>query len=728
LGVLDAVERFQIPIINIVGSGWGAWVAAVWGEGFSVAQIRNILTQSESFSAKAPKTLGAPHFPVLWDAVSAQGFPAFSVEFSLNPDSSGIPLPGPVPPQRSKGRGFAIVSQLLLQQPLLDLTASQTRPPRLPWSVLLCDQERAQGVASPSRPPVDWVFSSLGFSDLEQQSKKRAPLSECGILPTETLIMAWPDQSWILSLSWPVRPDGSTSAVLRRELESLALDSSFFKIWVRPHALPQNPSSPNWEKLGFESLRSKLGEFKTLKLTPRSWKLKQERPIPSLETVQPAFDNISAEYQNHLSSYWPKAERWQGDVQGFADELAQGGLYDSLSMVLVSQKTTDLEDGRELLVPVIAVHAAPLSRFETALGGYGSTLMGPIAAGRLRFRFVNQFEYDFALMGFFGESSKGIRPAVSLSRIYGGDLSFHGQAEIAHYNWNHLYENLAPRTVRDDWSKMVSEQKRDVTLQVRWILNPLWEMRPTVAIGQSRLETALSEQLNADKTRTGVDALVNSMSARLEWERVQGVAGERFFADPGVHHQGELGVQAIGLQTFGKSSAPLFGRLHLAVDGVAKLSSAIRLGVFSSAGIDGRFRSDGQWRYPDSLELIPGLVSDPAINDRYKMHFASTPFASQMILPQQSSAHFFSLGSSLGIQKHGNGLWIFAAYAHDFEGGDVWNRLDRDRLTLEPLARLKWKSAEILAGGMRMLNLDEASTVFEATGWTWILQVGLSRF
>jgi NTE family protein len=40
LGVLSEIERLQIPIDSVVGSGWGAFVGALWSAGWSPRQIR----------------------------------------------------------------------------------------------------------------------------------------------------------------------------------------------------------------------------------------------------------------------------------------------------------------------------------------------------------------------------------------------------------------------------------------------------------------------------------------------------------------------------------------------------------------------------------------------------------------------------------------------------------------------------------------------------------------
>jgi len=61
LGVLNEIERFQIPIDTVVGSEWGAFVGALWSAGWSSTQIRELIKSWDSL----PKS-EQQHKAALW--------------------------------------------------------------------------------------------------------------------------------------------------------------------------------------------------------------------------------------------------------------------------------------------------------------------------------------------------------------------------------------------------------------------------------------------------------------------------------------------------------------------------------------------------------------------------------------------------------------------------------------------------------------------------------------
>ena len=440
LGVLEAVERYRIPLQHVIGAGWSAWVAAAWAEGYSTTQVRAMLQRSDALdSTLLWNTRPAePMQASLLDEFAQDGFPAMSLAFTSREDKSApIRVAGHL---SDSSPGPSLVARLLLEQPLLELTADKSvkrqAPVRVPWGVLLCNEDLAQPQASPDRPPLSWVLVSAGVEKSVPGSASLAPLQRCGILRSADLEASWPGHGWIVAQSWPERAGAETPAILRRGLAVTEQDTANHWIHVRPHAARGDSlrSGAFWEHSGFESVRARLGELGAMGMSPKAWDA-PEKTVPSLEVVQPAFDDVPAEYQNHLSSYWPEAERWDGDVLGFSATLARDGLYDSLTIGLVSQKTTDLEDGRELSVPVLAVRALPRPRFELSAGGFGSSLTGPEFAGSMRLRFVNQFEYDFSMLSVYGELCKGFEPSVRISRISSGNLGFTLRAELLNLDY-----------------------------------------------------------------------------------------------------------------------------------------------------------------------------------------------------------------------------------------------------------------------------------------------------
>ncbi|HSQ42356.1 MAG TPA: hypothetical protein VLM37_08775, partial [Fibrobacteraceae bacterium] len=729
LGVLEAVERYEIPLSRVVASGWGAWVGAAWAEGYSLQQIRAMLLNAH---ASSRKTLAKDpvEFPDLLHSLAPQGFPALHLEFSLEHDSSGAtwirPSPHPDLPQQTE----ALHRQLLLQEPLLERITFDSSSPngvRVPWSVLLCEESQAKILISPDRPAGDWVFASVGIPS-HQGSDKWVPLDQCTSLPLNNLQDAWPQNAWIFAFSWPERMSSDTSPRLRRELAGLDSYRDFPGIWVRPHNAISPDSISAWEQAGFDAMRSHLSELQPLGLHTHSW-VALPKISPSLNQASMSFDGVSAEYQNHLSSYWPDSGSWPQRLDSFSRGVGSSPLYDSLQVLVVSQKATDLEDDEDLNVPVLAVRTHPRSHLEIAAGGEGSNLIGPQAAARLRLHWVNQMEFDLIVSGFYGESMQGILPEFRLSRVHGPGLAFSSGADLRHIDFRNWLGRLASGTASEP--EIHEETRKDVYLRIHWQPGTQWELRPTVIFGHNDFYSTMSRKLV--RWNYLGDSLVQakSLEARLEWDRSRDQGQPGFFAKKGFRHWGSVGLRSVSLQTsdFTSYYAPMYAQGQARADLAWEPLSLLHLGLFAEGGLAGRIAS-GHWQYPEKLELMStaGQYQDTAITERFKLHSRLTPISSQWNLSQFSSNHYLGVASSLALQLQGNGLWIFAAFFHDSEESDNTYGWKADRLTLEPLLRLHWQSLEFWAGLHRTVNLSDWDDLSSSNGWTGVLQIGVPCF
>lgn len=727
LGVLEAIEKYEIPVARVVGAGWGAWIGAVWAEGYSLKQIRAWLRQSDSLDAglfwKSLSRQRPDHelFP-LGAAFAEDGFPSLQLRFTRIADASNGGRVAVKTQDVASDSGRAVLARLVLQQPLLELASpSVSTVERIPWQLLQCAETQARFVASPEHPRADLVMASIGMA------KDSLVLSadSCGIPDASDLEHFWPNTNWLVVVSWPERGQSFGSPAFRRSLARLSADTSQTRVWVRPHVVHEDSSrrAQFWYRLGSEAMRARLGDLKGMALVQKNWAMRG-RSNTSFGTVQPAYDELSPELQNHLSSFWRQSQDWQQEAQNFVDEASRNGLYDSVSIALATQNATDLEDGRNLTVPVLAIRARPAPELSLRVGGMGSTLVGPMAAAALRLRFVQQFEYDLRLFGNYGSWQKTLVPELYFSRIHGGEISFYANVEVQQQRNIQLSSVLSEYVDSPDaW--IIQEDRRDANLRVHWTPEPWWILRSGVKIGQSDITTPYTEYLMRLTKRPDRFATVHSMDAFAEWETQERNPSSHF--DPaGKHLWSSLGFRSLMIKTSGESNAPLF--VHGQVKARQSLSwnNNITLGVNGSAGVEGRSGENG-WEYPDSLVVVIGYPTDWAIENRFKMHVNATPFSAMLPIPQLASYHYLQGGGSFGLHQNGNGFWIFASWLRDYSQKNPLE-LEQDRISIEPMLRLHYRSVEVLWGLHRTLAASKMDRLFGSEEWLAILQIGMSAF
>lgn len=727
LGVIESIERYGVPIARVVGAGWGAWIGAVWSEGYSVKQIREWLQQADSldpalFSKKMRNNPNSTQQQFLASWVANSDFPALDFRFSRSLDSGQQTRIVFAPEKNLNRSGRSVLSRLILQQPLLEVSHStQTLVERLSWQVVLCNERVAKFQVTSPKPQAESIMISTGLSSDDVLK----PADLCGIPDSKFFEQNWPKERWMMVLSWPERDPNIQSPMFQKELNFLSLDTSSIAVMVRPHAISQDSSDvPSvWSRMGTESMRARLGDLKGLALTERSW-ANRGRANGQLGTVQPAFDNVSPELQNHLSSYWEGKENWQDETVHFMDGVNQGQMYDSVNVVLQTQSASDLEDGRNLTIPVLGIQARQTPELSVRVGGFGSSIVGPLFAGSMRLRFVQQFEYDLKVSGNFGAWQKTLIPELLFSRIHGGDIAFYANVEVQEQKNGTLLQALRKYLPEQDgW--ITQENRMDANLQVHWMPDSWWILRSGVKIGQSDFVTPYTEYLMQVTKRPETFATVNSMDLFATWQLTQNQA-PFYFENDQNRLQTQVGFRSLLIKTSGESSAPLFSRAQAKASTAFPMHPNATLGVNGSFGVEGRSGPDG-WEYPDSLVIVIGYPSDPSIEDRYKMKVAATPFSSLLPIPQLNSFHYTQLGASFGFHRNGNGFWLFASWLRDYSTKNPFD-LPASRVSIEPLFRFHYQSVEVLAGLHRTMASSELAEFANSKDWLAIFQVGISNF
>jgi len=389
-------------------------------------------------------------------------------------------------------------------------------------------------------------------------------------------------------------------------------------------------------------------------------------------------------------------------------------------------QTTDLEDGRDLTVPILAVRAEPRPQLSFGVGGFGSTLLGPTLDLQGRFRYINQFEYDISTQVMYGEYRKGIVPTVALRRIYGGSLSFIGSAEIEARNFEPFFDRLPSQMV--PVHQLWEEVRRDIVLGVLWAPRVDWELNTTVRIGNDDFRSNLSRVLFENGMRSDSWAHVNSLNGIIELRTPEVDSMRWFEVGDEIRWKALAGFHSVSLQSTEKGSAPLYGHYELGWKFSKSLNPIVQWNFNLHAGIQGRFNSKMHWLYPDSLDLVSGGgYCDYSLTNRFRIRTEGTPFSTLLPLPEFSSNHFASVATSLGLQYHGDGIWLYGMYLQDYSG-ILEDGLANRRVTVEPIVRWHWRSLDLFVGFHQTVAVDSLENFGKASRWTGIFQLGLVSF
>lgn len=701
LGVLQAVEKFRIPLHHLVTSGWGAWVGGLWAEGFSTSQIQKELRSIDSL-------LVTDSTQTSWFA--STGTPALHLRFSnpaQNQDMVQIGTRNDV--------SLSLVRELRLQKGFLGRALFPQSPARrLPWQVVLCDASTAMPVVSQTTALAPWVFRSMDLSASARSMPNYLPMEQCGAY-SPGLFPQDENQIWLYSSSWPERSDSLLNYPLRKQIKEIRSQADLHWIWMHPHQYSRNISSPDsLMQLGFQSVRSSLGKLRNWQLEPKKWEL-PELDLASLKGVQIGYDDVGSEYQNHLASLWPEGDDWQASLESFSRNVAKNGMYDSLSLQLVGQKNGEQGDKEDSHIALLALHAAPLSQFEMDLGGWGSSYVGPHAYAKSRLRIVDQYEYQFQLEGDYGESYKRFRPRLGIAGLQSSTLELSLLFDLGVES----YQRIWNRVEYDVKRQLLEVSYRDFSFEANWMhkSHRFWNFQ--MGMRSDAFQSEVSVEGYAEEKLTSEWVKTSTLKANLTYSNgKESNALPQPFADS-LYWSFLGGIESSSLQIPGMSNAPLYGHWAFLAGGNYKWRPWLSVGGWTQAGVEGRL-SDGSWVYPKEIELLPGDYLDASISSYWLGSMRPSVFSMAMPGDFWKSPHFALATANVGFHlPSGDGLWCYAGVSRDFKTS--WNRL-----VLEPVLRVHKESLEILLGAHKTFDLEKSSEsfVFSPESWNFLFQIG----
>ena len=186
----------------------------------------------------------------------------------------------------------------------------------------------------------------------------------------------------------------------------------------------------------------------------------------------------------------------------------------------------------------------------------------------------------------------------------------------------------------------------------------------------------------------------NPVTQSVRYSLLNGVDDD-WFASKGFEANASVGINIIGYGFHQRG--PIYG--IYALDGRYSLSpSRSTLLTFGAAmGFDA-YRDGGSFKFPKNFENV-------AMEDRYRLHVAATPWSEDWLDPELSTHGYALLRMNGGVERHGFGLWLSLAYFHDFED-KATAALNSNKFVFEPALRYKYRSFTVYAGLNRIVDTE----------------------
>lgn len=705
LGVLEAVERFRIPIDSVVGSSWGAWAGALWSAGWSVDDIAELATgaglglgdaQRAGQTALVAEDAGFPETFAL-AAEASGGVSGWDAQWRVTQGNQGAPRLSAWRALQDSAWNRMAWLRFRMQESLWREDPGRS----IPFRAVLCFEDARTARLDSRRR----VLESLPLPGNGHAGEL------CAVFPGAT---SSDSVVRIAAVAVPMRLEIPEDALWRREVYLTQLQTWELRragwVSVRPHhvAVDAVDSPEALRKLGFDAFKSRLGELSALSQRLRYYH-HNAGSLPSKFVFQPVFDSVNAEYQGHLSSFWT-ADTGLAAPRKFFTGLADDAFYDSLAL--------NMGQGADLLVRATA---GPL--LVLGAGGFGSVFHGLNGAGWLGVRWVDQFEYNARVEMIYGQTVRGFRPSLRLRRLWQGRSDFFVEGDLL--NIGVLGSSLAGEP---EEYRLLREERRDVRLGTDYYFDERSRLRGAVEIDNAMYWTGMRDWVNGTSI---VSEELDPLDVSSLWLYVDGVDSsahfEKWFATAGHRLSLDMGFRSVGVHVFGQNAAPLYMSSQGEFEMARAISSRISLGMAVAGGLDMRRGNGGRVLYPDTLEIVPDQVADPALGNRYRLRMDISPCLQDWWTSDNTSHHYGLVRGALTYHASFLGLHLLGGYVRDFER-NPWSALGSDRLFLEPVARVRHRALDVRLGLHRQVALEEYSKLGSWKDYLYYLQLGSFAF
>ena len=681
LGVLYAIESYKIPVDSIVTTSWGAWMGALWSLGVSLDDIQRLMLDPyvDEFVGVNSINAKTEHDP--FDIpVSITGVPALRERFSFYADSTGKVHRS----MHALVADTASIERSLARLRFEESLYRQRGDFRIPFTLQTCDSVI-------ENPTYADIVSSLPLAGNENSGELCPYLA----LPLSSSLQEIP----IIVVADPVRYELEGNAETRTLKDNVLskLDHSQ-GVFVRSHFV-RDTSRKALIQAGFSSMEQSLREIALLLERPFDYSKKQKSE--PWFSFHPSFDSLSSELHSAAASYWNPNDTGFAAPANFAYAIASKTPYDTVLF--------NMQPDGDLLIDV-GVHPT----VDVAVGGFGSNVIGANAYGEVSLNYVNQMEIYLKLAGFYGTSSYGFRPRLELSNLISHRWKFSFGYDLMKLRYLNSFE-------KDNISKQNHfkfEKRNDLFLSARYAFDKMQSIEVKFLFGNREFELAPSAVPEVDFfdddefMSLSSNYETNPVTQSVRYSLLNGVDDD-WFASKGFEANASVGINIIGYGFHQRG--PIYG--IYALDGRYSLSPSrsTSLTFGAAMGFDA-YRDGGSFKFPKNFENV-------AMEDRYRLHVAATPWSEDWLDPELSTHGYALLRMNGGVERHGFGLWLSLAYFHDFED-KATAALNSNKFVFEPALRYKYRSFTVYAGLNRIVDTETFGDIKDLKNYRYFIRIG----
>ena len=683
LGALYAIEEYKIPVDSIVATSWGAWMGALWSLGVSIDDLQRLMLDPAIVDFVGVNTIqdktehNAFNLPV-----SVEGIPSLRERFSFFADTAGHiyrSMHALVPDTASIERSL---SRLRFEESLY----RQRGDFRIPFTLQTCD-------SIIENPTYADIISSLPLAGNEQSGELCPYLS----LPLSNNLREMP----LIVVADPVRYELEGGAEVRtlknNVLSGLSESQGTF---IRAHSV-RDTSRKAMIQAGFSAVERSLRGMVPL-LERRMDYADKQKSQPWFE-FNPTFDSLSSEHHSAVASYWNPKDTGFAAPSNFAYSISAKAPYDTVSF--------NMQPDGDVLIDV-GVHPT----VDVAVGGFGSNVNGANAYGEISLNYVNQMEIYLKLAGFYGTASYGFRPHLEITNLISRRWLFSFGYDLMNLSILKAFENdYVPYGNRFE-----KEKRNDLFLSAKYDIDDMQsvEIKFLFASHEFELSPAAvpSYDFFDDETlyygNTSSHYKTNPATQTVRYSLRKGDANP-WFSSGGFSADALFGMNLIGYGFHQRG--PIYG--IYALDGrysfAPTRNTSVTLGA--ATGFDA-YRDGGGFVFPKTFENV-------AMEDRYRLHVAATPWSEDWLDPELSTHGYAMLRLNGGVERHGFGAWLSFAYVHDFEDKTT-AKLNTNKFVFEPALRYKYRSFTVYAGLNRIVDTETFGDIKDFKNYRYFIRIG----
>ena len=679
LGALYALEEYKIPVDSIVATSWGAWMGALWALGVSIDDIQRLMLDPNIADYLGVNSINAKTEHNAFDIpISVEGIPSIRERFSFYADSAGHVyrnMHALVPDTSSIERSL---SRLRFEESLYRQRGSF----RIPFTLLTCDSV----IENPSYAD---IVTSLPIAGNEKSGELCPYLA---FPPSKK-----PQEASLIVVADPVRYElegNAETQILKKNVLSSLSDQGIF---IRPHSI-RDTSRKSMIQAGFSAVEHALREIIPVVDGRREYSDKQKSE--AWFEFNPVFDSLSAEHHSAVLSYWNPKDTGFAAPKNFAYAIASKAPYDTVSFNMQP-------DGG--LVIDVGVHPT----LDVAVGGFGSNVIGANAYGEATLNYVNQMEIGFKLAGFYGTSSYGFRPRLDISNLISRRWKFGFGYDLMKLRYLKTFENdYIPSENRLEY-----ETRNDLFLSARYALDEMQSFEVQFLFGSRKFE--LSPSAVPGQDFFDEDYVVNPTTSYETTPMMQTIRysllngdGKPWFALDGFAVNASAAMNLIGIGYHQRG--PIYG--IYALDGKYSFTPNRNTSLTFGAAMGFDAYRDGHFKFPKTFD-------NTAMEDRYRLHVAATPWSEDYLDPELATHGYAMLRLNGGVHRYGFGAWVSFAYIHDFED-KATAKLNSNKFVFEPALRYEYRSFTVYAGINRVVDTKTFGDLKRFKDYRYFIRIG----